>query len=140
MKTLASLKVQKHSLRLPVQAGSKYKNIFVFAFSCFSAFMLFVIPVHAAQIDTLVRAVNKFVINPLIILIFAVALAYFLFGVVGFLVKADNEEARTKGKKHMLWGIVGMFIMIAVFAIMQILITSLGVEGVDIQTGKVNLD
>ena len=117
----------------------KHTNIFSFLLSGFFAFVFSVIPAHAAKIDTLVRAVNKFVINPLIILLFAVALAYFLFGIVGFLVNADNEESRTKGKQHMLWGIVGMFIMIAAFALMQILITSLGIRGVDIQTGEVDL-
>ena len=74
-----------------------------------------------------VGKVNRLLVNPLIVLMFAAALAYFLYGVVEFLMNADQSEARETGRQHMLWGIVGMFIMIGVFAILHFIETTLGV-------------
>ncbi len=80
-----------------------------------------------SPIATFVGKVNRYITNPLIILMFAAALVYFLYGVFEFLMKADDAEARDIGKTHMLWGIVGMFIMLAVFTILHIIENTLGV-------------
>lgn len=84
---------------------------------------------HAAvakPVTDFVRKVDNLIVNPLIILMFAAALLYFLYGVFQFLVHADDSEARATGQSHMLWGVVGMFIMFAVFAILHIIQNTLG--------------
>ncbi len=79
------------------------------------------------SIEELVLAVNKTIINPLIQLLFAVALVYFIWGLVAFIInKANNPEKAQTGRSHMLWGIIGMAIMAGVFGIMQLLTTLLG--------------
>lgn len=83
-------------------------------------------PVAYASVETLMASINRVVINPLIIFLFACALAYFLYGVVQFILNPANEEIRKSGKSHMMWGVVGMFIMVSVFAIMQIILNTLG--------------
>jgi len=96
--------------------------------------MSFLITPNAeASVTSLVRAVNKTVINPLIIFIFALAFVYFMFGIVQYLINSDNEEVRKKSKSHMLWGIVGMFIMISVFGIMNLLLNTIGEHDIQIQ-------
>jgi len=80
------------------------------------------------SIDGLLGKINKYLINPIIVFMFALALAYFLFGVVLFLSNQEKSEEREKGKQHMLYGVIGMFIMMAVFAIMRILATTLGAD------------
>lgn len=59
---------------------------------------------------------------------FVVAVLIFLYGLVEFLAQANNEEIRNIGKRHMLWGIIGIAIMISVFGIMQLIISTLGVN------------
>ena len=49
------------------------------------------------------------------------AVVLFLYGVVEMIMGASNEEARTKGKSHMIWGLVGLVIIVAVGAIIDIL-------------------
>lgn len=105
----------------------------------------FIIPVAYADIDSLVRNVNRVILNPLIVFMFAAALAYFLYGVVEFLGNTENEEKRTIGKSHMIWGVVGMFIMVAVFAIMGIITRTIGADSyIDVNSnthgGDVKLD
>ncbi|MBP6855228.1 MAG: hypothetical protein KBD26_03700 [Candidatus Pacebacteria bacterium] len=79
-----------------------------------------------SSIDGLLAKINQYLINPLIVFMFAVALAYFMFGVVQFLTHQESSDERAKGQQHMLYGVIGMFIMIAVFTIMRILANTLG--------------
>jgi uncharacterized membrane protein YidH (DUF202 family) len=83
--------------------------------------------VFAAQdLDTLMGKIAKVIINPAIVFIFALALVYFLYGLVEFLQNAESPEKRVTGQSHMIWGVVGMFIMISVFTIMRILRETVG--------------
>lgn len=66
---------------------------------------------------------ETFVINPLIAVIFAAALVVFLWGLIEFLFAYNiDEEKRSNGKRHMLWGIIGIFIMVAINAIIALII------------------
>lgn len=94
-----------------------------------------IIPTAEASIVTLMASVNKVIINPLIYFLFALAVIYFLYGLVKYLLSPDNEELRTSSKSHMLWGIFGMFIMVAVFGIMNLLLTTIGVD-----KNQINID
>jgi hypothetical protein len=61
------------------------------------------------------------IVNPLIRLMFIIAFLVFLWGMVEFIRTADNESGRDKGKQHMLWGVVGMAIMVSATGIISIL-------------------
>jgi hypothetical protein len=80
-------------------------------------------------IDDLIDRVSTYIINPIIALMFALALIYFLWGGVKLIQNADNDTEREKGKQALFWGTIGMFIMVAVggiVAIIQNTIDSLG--------------
>lgn len=80
----------------------------------------------------LIGAINDVLINPIIGFLFAVALVYFFWGLIKFLAqRGTSDEAVTTGKKHMVWGIVGMFIMVSVFGIINFITKSLGEKGID---------
>lgn len=65
------------------------------------------------------------VLNPFIGFLFVLAIVVFLYGIIELLAGADNEEKRTTGKKHLMWGVVGLFIMVSVYAIIQVIKNSL---------------
>jgi len=88
--------------------------------------------------DGFVTKVDDTIINPLILFLFALAVVYFLYGVLEFLLNQTNDEKKTSGKSHMLWGVVGLTIMIGVFAIMNILLNTLGITYVDVKNGTVD--
>jgi heme/copper-type cytochrome/quinol oxidase subunit 2 len=83
-------------------------------------------PTAEASIVTLVGNINRVIINPLILFLMALALIYFLYGVVQYLLSPDNQEIRKSSKSHMLWGVIGLFIMFAVFGIMNIILNTVG--------------
>lgn len=77
---------------------------------------------------------NRELLFPLFLLIFAVGLLLFVWGIVQFLMAQNGvafgnksaEDALKDGKKHMLWGIVGMFIIFAAFSLVTLIINIVG--------------
>jgi hypothetical protein len=61
------------------------------------------------------------ILNPLIYLAFAAAFLVFGYGVVEFIRHADSDEGRETGGRHILWGVVGMFIMASAFGIINLI-------------------
>lgn len=68
----------------------------------------------------LVQKIAVTFVNPLITLLVAGGVLLFLFGVVEFIQGAESDTARDKGKQHMLWGLIGIFIMVSAFAILKL--------------------
>ena len=93
-----------------------------------------IIPVAEASVTTLMKSINRVIINPLIVLLFALAVVYFVYGLVRYLLSPDNEEIRKSSKSHMLWGIIGMFIMVSVFGIMSLILNTLGENRIQIES------
>ncbi|MEK7088606.1 MAG: hypothetical protein AAB913_00565 [Patescibacteria group bacterium] len=100
---------------------------------------LFFTNVAYANIDPFVSNVNKLIINPLIVLLFALALVYFLYGIFEFISNQENEEKKTTGKSHMIWGIIGIVIMIGVFTILNIIMNTFNITGINPKEGTVQL-
>ncbi|MEK7586158.1 MAG: hypothetical protein AAB477_02945 [Patescibacteria group bacterium] len=84
------------------------------------------LPHAEASARTLVESIDRVIINPIIFFLFAAAMAYFLYGVVQYLLSPGNEEVKKTSKSHMLWGVVGLFIMVAVFGIEKLILSTLG--------------
>lgn len=101
---------------------------------------LFSANIAFASVDSFMANVSEVIINPLIILLFALAVAYFTYGVLKFVLNAENEEKRTEGKNAMLWGIVGLVIMIGVWTILNLVLNTLNIKGIDPEQGTVKLD
>ena len=52
--------------------------------------------------------------------LFAIAIIAFLWGVIQYVLNSDNESEREKGKKFMLWGIIALTFMVAIWGIVGI--------------------
>jgi len=73
-----------------------------------------------AAADLIGRLV-EFIVNPAILIVFAAGFFLFIYGLVEFLWKLDEGGDNTNGKQHMIWGIVGMLIMVSVFGIITLI-------------------
>jgi len=70
--------------------------------------------------------VGQFVINTInnivVPVIFAVAFIVFLWGAFEtFILGANSEDVKSKGKNLMLWGLIGFFVMVSVWGLVNIL-------------------
>lgn len=83
---------------------------------------------HVEAANSFVGKVNEVILFPLISLLLGVALLVFLWGVFQFVANAESEDARSTGKKHMLFGIIGIVIMVSALAILQIAANTFGVS------------
>lgn len=74
-------------------------------------------------------ALVNVVLNPLAALFFAVALVVFIWGLVEFLWGLSTDtEGKENGKRHMMWGVIGMFVMVAAATIINIIANTIGVS------------
>lgn len=61
--------------------------------------------------------------NILVPVLFAIAFIVFLWGAfMAFIVGAQNDTAKEKGKNLMLWGLIGFFVMISIWGLVNILV------------------
>lgn len=102
---------------------------------------LFFTNVAYASADSFLNNVNRVIINPIIVLLFAAALAYFAWGMVDFIANQNNEEKKTAGKQHMIWGILGLTIMMGVWTLLNIVLNTINIDKsqVNPKAGTVNL-
>jgi len=68
----------------------------------------------------------QFVVNPAILVVFSFGLLMFVFGLVEFLLSLSKGGETKTGRDHMLWGLLGMFIMVSVFGILRLLSDTFG--------------
>lgn len=78
--------------------------------------------------DQLVQTFSRIIINPILLLLFAGGLLVFVAGVVEFFweINVVGSHDKDAGKRHMLYGIIGMFIMASAWAIVQIIANTVG--------------
>lgn len=81
-----------------------------------------------SRADILILRVTNLIVNPLIILLFAFSLVVFLWGVFKYIAHADDHEERVVGSNHILWGIMGMAIMMTSFAIINVVLGTFGIN------------
>lgn len=77
----------------------------------------------------LANKLSEVIVNPILALIFAAGLLLFVFGVVEFMWGLSSEASKKEqGKQHMLWGLIGMFIMASAYSILKIISNTIGVN------------
>lgn len=57
----------------------------------------------------------------------ALGIVYFVWGVVQYVI-ADGEEAKKKGRDRMIFGIIGLAVIIAVWALVNVLLDTFGIQ------------
>lgn len=83
---------------------------------------------YAAVITTkqLVQNILDNIVNPILLLLVAVAILYFLWGVFQFVRNAESSDERKKGGMNMLWGVIGLFIMVTAYGILNLILETIG--------------
>lgn len=79
------------------------------------------------SITSLLNKINQHILNPLIALVFAIALVVFFWGIVEFIMNPNDNRAKEQGKQNILWGLVGMFIMVGVYGIIRLILNTFGI-------------
>lgn len=76
--------------------------------------------------DALIEKIVDGAVQPFLTLLMALAVMFFLWGLIEFIYGAENEEKRKTGRQHMIWGLIGLFVMFSVNGIIQLIKNFIG--------------
>ena len=108
-----------------------------------SAFLLPVLAfaqTQAGDIQTVTGFINRLqgVINVVITFLIGIGVLVIIYGILGYIMSAGNEEKRGEAKQYIIWGIIGVFIMLSIWGLINILINSFGTDNSRLkQTGVI---
>jgi hypothetical protein len=102
-----------------------------------SAFMLPMLAfAQAANVQELGQTVITIINTVLVPLIFALAFIVFLWGVFQvFIAGAADEEKREQGKSLMIYGLIGFFVMVSVWGLVNLLVGTFNLNQSGVQGG-----
>jgi len=80
----------------------------------------------ATEAASFVATLNQVILFPVIFLLTGVALLVFMYGSFVYIANANNPAAREVGQKHIMWSIIGLFVMLSAFAILSLAANTLG--------------
>jgi hypothetical protein len=83
-----------------------------------------------AQAFEFVQRFNEVILYPVILLLTGIAFLVFLYGCLVYITHAENSSAREQGRNHIIYSLLGMFVMLVAFAILQIAANTFGLEEV----------
>lgn len=64
--------------------------------------------------------INEAILYPLIVFMLALALLVFLYGAFEYVKGASNDGDRETGRRHLLYGTIGMLVMLSAISLLSI--------------------
>ncbi len=78
----------------------------------------------------IIKSLGVFINNTLIPLLFGIALLFFLFNIARyFIIDAENKDSRDKAKNSALYGIAAFVLLVSIWGIVNMFVSSLGITG-----------
>ncbi|KKU75646.1 MAG: hypothetical protein UY01_C0007G0024 [Candidatus Nomurabacteria bacterium GW2011_GWB1_47_6] len=68
------------------------------------------------------------ILNIIIPILIVLAIVYFIWGVIQYVI-SDDEEAKQAGRNRIIFGIIGLAVIVGVWGLVAILTQTFGVEG-----------
>jgi len=81
----------------------------------------------AATVDTIIYRVGGWV-DIIIPILIALAIAYFIWGVISFMISSD-EEAKKNGRAKIINGLIGLFVILAFWGIIALVKNTFSISG-----------
>lgn len=79
--------------------------------------------VMAADIGSIVEDIGE-IVKIIIPILMLVAFMVFLWGVVKFIFAGGDEEKRKTAKHYIVYGLIGLFVMVAVWGIIEVVLNT----------------
>ena len=73
------------------------------------------------------QKIQDLILLPAEKVIFAAGFLFFIYGLVEFLWSIDEGGSQAEGKQHMLWGIIGILIMVSTVSIIAVIENTFGI-------------
>lgn len=84
---------------------------------------------HIAAAQRFMEKLNDAILWPIVSLLLAAAVVYFLWGAFQYLTNANDATGRATGARHMFWGIIGITVMVTALTLLFIVTRTLFGDG-----------
>lgn len=81
-----------------------------------------------AEATNFVRTLNEVILEPFVLLLMAIAFLVFVWGVAQYVFNAASDQGREQGRRHMIYGLIGLFIMISAWSILAVTVGTFGLD------------
>jgi len=78
--------------------------------------------------QSIVDNVTTMIFQPIISLLFAVGFLVFMWGMVEFIANPTDPTKKATGQKHMIFGVLGLLIMVSIWGIVGLVLNTLGID------------
>jgi uncharacterized membrane protein len=91
----------------------------------------FALPVFASaatitSLDSIFTFISS-TLNTLLPLIIAAAVVYFIYGIAMYVI-SGSDDAKEAAKNKIIYGVIGLFVMISVWGLVNILVNTFGLD------------
>lgn len=103
----------------------------MFSFLILSPFVVFAGPALEGPAPSGVRGflgTIQGLLNAVVPILISLGIVYLVWGIVQYMI-GDSEEAKTKGKERVIFGIIGLAIIISVWGLVSIVTKTFNLEG-----------
>lgn len=83
---------------------------------------------HVTAAKAVLAKIETAILFPLMTLMVAVAFLMFLYGAYEYVLNASDESGRETGRRHMLYGIIGLLVIISAYGILKIAAGTFGIS------------
>ena len=75
-----------------------------------------------------VKKLNQEILFPLIYLLMAIAFLVFVYGSAKYIMSSGNDASQEEGRKHIMFGLIGLVVMVSAWAILNLAAGTFGLE------------
>lgn len=92
--------------------------------------LAFAMPLMAAAAQKLgeIMTTVRSLVNSIVPLFMVVAVAVFLWGIVRYITAAGDEEKAKEARGYIIYGLIGVFVMVAFWGIINVVAGTFGVD------------
>ena len=103
------------------------KYLFIIYGFLFSPIFFVQAKFDSSDVKSLIISIHNLINKTLIPLLVLITLAYTIYTVVNFLAATENSEQRKEKKKQIFSGIIGLFIIVSIWALIAIVGRTFGI-------------
>jgi hypothetical protein len=80
------------------------------------------------KIGDLFNYVTCIIANSIVPVLFMLALAMFIWGVIQYVINTGEEKKKAEGKQFIIWGIIALAVMVSVWGLVGIVTNTFGIS------------
>lgn len=76
--------------------------------------------INFSTLGDIIKWAGCTIVTGVIPLLFTLATAAFIWGIIQYFLNPENEEKRKNGKSYMIWGLITLFVMVSMWGIVNV--------------------